>query len=82
MAKLLYFAQLVDQLGCAVEEATLPASVRDVQTLVAWLEGRGPEWRQAMAGGKGVRVTVNKAAATPETPVVQMDEIAFFAERQ
>jgi molybdopterin synthase sulfur carrier subunit len=82
MAKLLYFAQLVDQLGQSAEQVALPAQVRDVQSLVKWLEGRGTEWRRALAGGKGLRVTVNRAEAGPETAVAQGDEIAFFAERR
>ncbi len=82
MAKLLYFAQLVDQLGQSSEQVVLPAHVLDVQGLVAWLEGRGAEWRRALAGGKGVRITVNRTEATPETAVAQGDEIAFFAERR
>ncbi len=41
MAKILYFADLVDRLGRASEEVVLPAEVTTVESLLAWLRGRG-----------------------------------------
>ena len=51
MAKILYFATLVDKLGSASEEVTLPATVADVQALLAWLRARGANWERALAQG-------------------------------
>lgn len=41
MAKILYFAGLVEKLGRASEETELPPAVTDVRTLLAWLRLRG-----------------------------------------
>ena len=42
--KILYFATLAGALEREAEEAELPASVTDVQALVAWLRRRGEAW--------------------------------------
>lgn len=41
MAKILYFSILVDKFGRSSEEVSLPGSVTDVRTLLAWLRMRG-----------------------------------------
>ena len=48
MAKILYFAQLVDLLGRASEEVTLPDSARDVRGLLTWLRSRGGNWERLL----------------------------------
>jgi molybdopterin synthase sulfur carrier subunit len=77
MIRILYFMKLGDLAGHTLEEVALPADVRDVQTLIAWLESRGADWQQALAGGSGVQVTVNKQFAEPDTPIVDGNEIAL-----
>ncbi len=76
MARILYFAGLVDAVGTASEEVILPAEVNDVRTLIAWLRRRGPQYEQALARGS-VRVTVNKQFAEFDTQVAPDDEIAL-----
>ena len=80
VAKILYFAALVDKLGMASEEADLPATVTDVRALLAWLRARGTIWEQALVDS-GVRVTVNRQFAAPETPIDQSMEIAIVPAR-
>ena len=80
MAKLMYFAQLAEVLGSTSEQATLPASVQHVKTLIAWLGSREDARWKALAGDR-VAVMVNKMAATPDTAVSDKDEIAFIPER-
>lgn len=41
MARILYFAYLVDKLGRAQEDMALPATVQDVRGLLAQLRARG-----------------------------------------
>jgi molybdopterin synthase sulfur carrier subunit len=82
MARILYFAQLVNRLGAASEQVHLPARVTDVKTLIEWLGQRGDPWRQTLGDGRGLMVTVNKQPATLETAVTQGDEIALFPSRR
>jgi molybdopterin synthase sulfur carrier subunit len=80
MARLLYFAGLVDALGLASEEFVLPPGVSNVRELLGWLRQRGSAWQAALAD-EAVRVTVNKQFAAPEDPVADRDEIALVPRR-
>lgn len=81
MAKLLYFAALVDKLGSASEEVALPAAITDVRTLLAWLRARGENWERALAEN-AVQVTVNRQFAVPETKIDNASEIALVSTRR
>lgn len=78
MAKILYFAYLVDKLGRASEEVELPAGVDNVGALLAWLRKRGPNWEQALAD-HAVKVTVNKQFAAAQTRIDNGSEIAIVS---
>lgn len=80
MAKILYFAILVEKLGRASEETDLPSSVTDVRTLLAWLRQRGENWEHALAEN-AVRVTVNRQFVALDSPVDNNAEIAIVAMR-
>jgi molybdopterin synthase sulfur carrier subunit len=80
MAKILYFAGLVDRLGRAAEEADLPASVTDVQSLLAWLRMRGEPWTRVLAD-EAVRVTVDRQFSEAGTLVTNANEIALINTR-
>lgn len=81
MARLLYFAGLVEALGCAAEDVSLPSEVATVRELLAWLRGRGGGWAAVLADD-AVRVTVNKQFAAPDHPVRDADEIALVPVRR
>jgi len=76
--KLLYFARLREDLGCAEETIALPPGVETVEGLRAHLMARGSIWQQALAAGGALGVAVNLDMARPDTPVKQDDEVAFF----
>jgi len=76
--KVLYFAKLRDDLGCAEETITLPPGVTTVAGLRAHLMARGSIWQQALALGSELGVAVNQDMARPDTPVAAEDEVAFF----
>jgi len=80
MAKILYFAALVDQLGRDSESVALPTSVSDVRSLLTWLRTRGGNWERLLVE-QAVRVTVNKQFAAPETPINDAAEIAIISMR-
>lgn len=76
--KILYFAWLRERLGVAEEEIALPAGVTTVGGLIAHMAGRSPVHAEAFMAGKGVRCAVNLDFATPDDPVAEGDEVAFF----
>ena len=78
MARILYFAYLVDKLGRAQEDLALPDSARKVRGLLAHLRTRGGVWEMALTEDK-VQVLVNKQFSTPETPISDADVVAIVS---
>ena len=78
MVKVLYFARLREDLGCAEETIVLPPGVDTVAGLRAHLMARGSAWRQGLAQGRALQVAVNQDMAQPGTPLKPGDEVAFF----
>jgi sulfur-carrier protein len=76
--KLLYFAWLRARIGQAEEDLPLPADVRDVAGLLAWLKGRGPRYAEALRDLSVVRVAVNHDYVGRDHPIRDGDEIALF----
>lgn len=76
--KLLYFAWLKTKTGLAEEEVAPPPEVRTVADLLAWLQGRGPGYAEALADLSALRVAVNQEYARPGDPVGPGDEVALF----
>lgn len=78
MARILYFAYLVDKLGRTQEDLALPDSAREVLGLLAHLRMRGGVWEKALTEDK-VQVLVNKQFSTPETTISDTDVIAIVS---
>ena len=78
MARILYFAYLVDKHGRAQEELVLLESAREVRGLLAHLRMRGGVWEKALTEDK-VQVLVNKQFSTPETTISDTDVIAIVS---
>jgi molybdopterin synthase sulfur carrier subunit len=76
--KLLYFAWLRTRIGRGEEELDVPAEVATVADLLAWLQGRGDGYAEALGRPDLVRVAVNQEFANAETPVAPGDEVALF----
>ncbi len=81
MAKILYFAQLVDLLGRASEEVTLPDSARDVRGLLAWLRTRGGNWERLLVED-AVRVTIDRQFGDLDSALSDANEIALINSRR
>jgi sulfur-carrier protein len=75
---ILYFAWLRERTGLSQESVALPAGVRTVADLVAWLAERSPGHASALANRRTVRCAVNQDFAEPTTAVHPGDEVAFF----
>jgi molybdopterin synthase sulfur carrier subunit len=76
--KLVYFAWVRERVGKAEEDVVLPASVKTVAELVAWLKERGEEYAHAFEHPKSIRAAIDKSHVRPETPIGSAREIAFF----
>jgi molybdopterin synthase sulfur carrier subunit len=74
----LYFAWLRERVGRSEETVDLPADVRSVGALIAWLAGRDPAHATALAEANKIRCAVNQEFAGPDTPLKPGDEVAFF----
>ena len=75
MAKVLYFAALRELVGCAEEEREIPAEVRTVRELVAYLERVRPELQGRMAS---VRVALDEEFADADASLEQAQVIALI----
>lgn len=76
--KLLYFAWLKTKTGLSEEDVSPPADVATVGELLTWLEGRGPEFADALSDREAIRVAVNQSFAKNSDPIGPNDEIALF----
>ncbi len=79
--KLLYFIQLAKISGKDEEEVAMPDSVTNVETLLAWLRKRGPNWKESFADDR-VQVTVNRQFAESYTLIEHDDEVAIVPKPQ
>jgi molybdopterin synthase sulfur carrier subunit len=75
---LLYFAWVRQKIGRGEEEVELPESVKTVDDLLVWLQGRGPGYADAFADVRRVRAAVNQEHVAFAAPVRSCDEVAFF----
>jgi len=76
--KLLYFAWVREKTGKAEEHVDLPASIKTVAELVAWLKQQGPEYAEAFRRAEVIRAAVDRTHAPPGASIAGASEIAFF----
>jgi molybdopterin synthase sulfur carrier subunit len=76
--KVLWFANLREQIGTNVELVDLPDSASTVAGLRLHLMKRGAAWQSALGDMKVVRVAVNQDMAAAGAPLNPGDEVAFF----
>ncbi len=76
--KVKYFAWMKRTVGVAEEEVTLPADVRTVGDLVAWLRCRSNGHGEALAEGAAFGAAVDRRTATMDVVIGDAREVAFF----
>jgi molybdopterin synthase sulfur carrier subunit len=81
MARILYFASLVDVLGKGSEELPVPPSGVPVDMLLARLRARGGPWSVHLRDDQ-VQVTVNKRFVGPDALVTDGDDVAIVPARR
>lgn len=76
--KVLYFAWLRQRVGLSEEDLALPADVKTVDALLAWLRTRSEKHAAALQDLSVVRVAVNQDYARGGDAVKDGDEVALF----
>jgi molybdopterin synthase sulfur carrier subunit len=75
--RVVYLARLREALGRAEETLALEGQPR-VADIVDALRARGDAFARELAPGRAVRIALNHALATPDSPVRDGDEVAFL----
>ena len=73
-----YLARLREAFGINGERVAATVPEMTVGVLRATLAARGGAWATELAPGRAVRVAVNHAVASPDTPIREGDEVALF----
>ena len=76
--KLSYFAWVRERIGKSDETLTLPAEVRTIAELIAWLSSRGEEYAYAFDKPNVIRAAIDKKHVKQDTFIEGAREIAFF----
>jgi molybdopterin synthase sulfur carrier subunit len=76
--KLLYFAWVRERIGRPDEEIDPPANVATAGELIDWLRSRGPEYEDAFAESKAIRIALDKVHASRGAPIAGVREMALF----
>lgn len=76
--RILYFAWLRTQIGCAEEDIKLPDDVKTVGGVIAHLRNQGPAYARALGPDKVIRVALNQDYAQDDNLVKDSDEFAIF----
>lgn len=79
MARLFYFAQLVDALGITSEDIRLDVEPISIAELSARLAKRGGVWQRVFSQPQSLRIAINKSFANLDSTVSERDEVAFVA---
>lgn len=76
--KILYFARIRQIAGRAGEEVEVPATVRTVADLVAFLSARDEAVAAALADRRTLRAAVDQNHVALDAPIAGAREVAFF----
>lgn len=76
--RLIYFAWVREKVGLASEDVELPGGVDTVESLIAWLKLRGPQYGDAFAKPQVVRAALDKVHVKPTAALGAAREVAFF----
>lgn len=78
MIRILYFAQVREQLGRGEEHVELPEGVKTLGGLLDHLACLGEAYRDALAERAALRFAVNQDHADESAMVAEGDEVAIF----
>lgn len=78
MTRLLYFSWVRERIGIASEERAIPATVTSVDQLLHWLSQQGDHYENALTDAASLRVALDQAHVSGDTPLNGAREIAIF----
>lgn len=76
--ELRFFASVRETLGVTQETIAVPAHVKTVGEVRAWLRERGDKWAEVLAEGRVLRMAYNQEMTDAATPITDGCEVAFF----
>ena len=76
--KFVYFAWVKDRIGKAEETLDLPADIRTVADLLAWMPSQGENYAAALNDPALVRVALDQEFAHLDDVIGEAREIALF----
>jgi len=76
--KLIYFAWVRERIGKTEEDLDLPAEVKSVRDLLAWLRARGEGYEAALVHPEIIRVAIDQEHADHRESIAGAREIALF----
>jgi molybdopterin synthase sulfur carrier subunit len=76
--QLRFFASLREGLGLSEEVISVPAEVKTISDLRAYLVARGNPWSEVLAEGKVIRCALNQEMVKETTLLQDGAEVAFF----
>jgi molybdopterin synthase sulfur carrier subunit len=76
--RLVYFAWVRERIGRSSEMVDLPADVRTVRDLIAWLTARDATYAHAFERSEIIRAALDQVHAPHDAPLAGVREIAFF----
>ncbi|MDF1645351.1 MAG: molybdopterin converting factor subunit 1 [Pseudomonadales bacterium] len=77
MIKVLFFARIRDQVGCAELDVELPDMVDNIDGLTGVIKAQGAAFEEALSD-PNLLIAVNQEMAGGQTTVEDGDEIAYF----
>ncbi len=78
MTRLVYFAWVRERIGKAEEELDIPASVKTVGDLIAWLPSLGEDYENALQFPDAIRAAINQEHVERDEPIAGAREIGLF----
>ncbi len=78
MIKVLFFARLREQLDSEMLQLEAGAELPNIAAIIELLGQRGGVWADIFGSNQTVLMALNQEMATPDTPVKDGDEVAFF----
>ncbi|QWE10025.1 molybdopterin converting factor subunit 1 [Polynucleobacter sp. es-EL-1] len=76
--QLRFFASLREGLGLSEEVISVPAEVKTISDLRAYLVARGNPWSEVLAEGKVIRCALNQEMVKETTLLQDGAEVAIF----
>ena len=76
--KFVYFAWVRERIGKETEDRDLPADLKTVEEVLAWLETQGDEYAHALGRREDLRIAVNMKVTDLDGSIENAEEIAIF----